>query len=149
MACACACWNFLIVATGYYHDELVRHPFVDFVLRGDSTEEPARQLLQALRESRALETIENLTWKRADGTVVVDPLTFVPKDLDYVDVPAYRYLLRSLFKYRSLRNLVPHLEWLHYPISATVRSRGTVVFKSAHGPRAYAFRDSTRSCGQP
>ena len=83
------------LSASYYHDELVRYPFVDFVLRGDSTEEPARQLLQALRESRPLETVENLTWKRADGTVVVNPLTFVPKDLDYVDVPAYRYLLRS------------------------------------------------------
>ncbi len=79
------------LSASYYHDELVRYPFVDFVLRGDSMEEPARQLLQALRESRPLETVENLTWKRPDGTVVVNPLTFVPKDLDYVDVPAYRY----------------------------------------------------------
>ena len=94
------------LSASYYHDELVRYPFVDFVLRGDSTEEPARQLLQALRESRPLETVENLTWKRPDGTVVANPLTFVPRYLDYVDVPAYRYLLRSVFKYHSLRNLV-------------------------------------------
>jgi radical SAM superfamily enzyme YgiQ (UPF0313 family) len=100
------------LSASYYHDELIRYPYVDFVLRGDSTEEPARQLLQALRESRPLDTVENLTWKRPDGTVVVNPLTFVPQDLDYVDVPAYRYLLRSLFKYHSLRSVVPHLEWL-------------------------------------
>lgn len=112
------------LSASYYHEELVRYPFVDYVLRGDSTEEPARQLLQALRESRPLETVENLTWKRADGTVVVNPLTFVPTDLDYVDVPAYRYLLRSLFKYRSVRNLVPHLEWLHYPITLLLSARG-------------------------
>jgi B12-binding domain/radical SAM domain protein len=112
------------LSASYYHEELVRYPFVDFVLRGDSTEEPARQLLQALRESRPLDTVENLTWKRADGSVAVNPLTFVPTDLDYVDVPAYRYVLRSLFKYRSLRNLVPHLEWLHYPITLLLSARG-------------------------
>jgi len=112
------------LSASYYHDELVRSPFVDFVLRGDSTEEPARQLLQALREGRPLERVENLTWKRPDGRVVVNPLTFVPADLDYVDVPAYRYLLRSMFKYRSLRNLVPHLEWLHYPITLLLSARG-------------------------
>jgi B12-binding domain/radical SAM domain protein len=112
------------LSASYYHEELIRRPNVDFVLRGDSTEEPARQLLRALRESLPLETVENLTWKQDDGTVVVNPLTYVPTDLDYVDVPAYRYLLRSLFKYRSVRNLVPHLEWLHYPITLLLSARG-------------------------
>ena len=128
------------LSASYYHDELVRYPFVDFVLRGDSTEEPARQLLQALRESRPLETVENLTWKRADGTVVVNPLTFVPKDLDYVDVPAYRYLLRSVFKYHSLRNLVPHLEWLHYPVTLLLSARGCTENCSVCGGSKSAYR---------
>ena len=112
------------LSASYYHEELVRYPFVDFVLRGDSTEEPVRQLLQALRESTPLERIENLTWKRPDGSIAVNRLTFVPADLDYVDVPAYRYLLRSLFKYRSLGNLVPCLEWLRYPVTLLITARG-------------------------
>lgn len=112
------------LSASYYHDELIRHPFVDFVLRGDSTEEPARQLLQALRESRPLETVQNLTWKQPDGTVVANPLTFVPDNLDYVDVPAYGYLMRSMFKYGSLRNLLPCLEWLRYPITLLLTARG-------------------------
>ena len=128
------------LSASYYHDELVRYPFVDFVLRGDSTEEPARQLLQALRESRPFETVENLTWKRADGTVVVNPLTFVPKDLDDVDVPAYRYLLRSVFKYHSLRNLVPHLEWLHYPVTLLLSARGCTENCAVCGGSKSAYR---------
>jgi B12-binding domain/radical SAM domain protein len=127
------------LSASYYHAELIRQPFVDFVLRGDSTEEPARQLQQALRESRPLETVENLTWKRSDGTVVVNPLTFVPTDLDYIDVPAYRYLLRSLFKYRSLRNLVPHLEWLHYPITLVLGARGCTENCSVCGGSRSAY----------
>ncbi|MGH3236388.1 MAG: hypothetical protein ACRDOH_24650, partial [Streptosporangiaceae bacterium] len=47
----------------YFHAEVIRNPAVDFVLRGDSTEEPARQLLAALRTGAPLETVENLTWK--------------------------------------------------------------------------------------
>jgi B12-binding domain/radical SAM domain protein len=112
------------LSASYYHEELVRYPFVDFVIRGDSTEEPVRQLLQTLREETRLDRVENLTWKRADGRVVVNPLTFVPETLDYVDVPAYQYLLRSMFKYRSLENLVPHLEWLRYPITLLLTARG-------------------------
>lgn len=128
------------LSASYYHEELARSPSVDFVLRGDSTEEPARQLLQALRESRPLESVENLTWKRADGTVVVNPLTFVPTDLDYVDVPDYRYVLRSVFKYRSLRNFVPHLEWLHYPITLLLSARGCTEDCAVCGGSASAYR---------
>ena len=29
----------------YFHEELIRYPFVDFVIRGDSAEEPIRQLM--------------------------------------------------------------------------------------------------------
>lgn len=128
------------LSASYYHEELARLPYVDFVLRGDSTEEPARQLLQALRESRPLDGVENLTWKRPDGSVAVNPLTFVPRDLDYIDVPAYRYVLRSLFKYRSLRNIVPHLEWLHYPITLLLSARGCTENCSVCGGSRSAYR---------
>jgi hypothetical protein len=47
----------------YYHKELIRDPSVDFVMRGDSTEEPMRELLQALREGTPLHRVANLTWK--------------------------------------------------------------------------------------
>ncbi|MBI3401635.1 MAG: TIGR04190 family B12-binding domain/radical SAM domain protein [Acidobacteria bacterium] len=128
------------LSASYYDRELMRYPFVDFVLRGDSTEEPARQLLQALRESRPLERVANLTWRRADGEVVVNPMTFVPADLDYTDVPAYSYLLRSMFKYRSLRNLVPCLEWLRYPITLLLSARGCTEDCAVCGGSRSAYR---------
>ena len=53
------------LSSTYYHEELIQNPNIDFVIRGDSTEEPCRQLLQALREKSSLETVENLTWKTA------------------------------------------------------------------------------------
>jgi B12-binding domain/radical SAM domain protein len=108
----------------YFHEELIRNPCVDFILRGDSTEEPCRQLLQALRDGSPLEGVENLTWKRADGTVVVNPLTFVPRDLDWIDVPAYDFMLHAVFKYRSLADFLPYLDWLHYPSTMLLNSRG-------------------------
>ncbi len=128
------------LSASYYHEELIRYPFIDFVLRGDSTEEPARQLLQALRESRPLDQVANLTWKRADGSVVANPLSFVPDNLDYVDVPAYRYLLRSMFKYRSLLNLVPSFEWLHYPVTLLLSARGCTQECAACGGSRSAYR---------
>ena len=128
------------LSASYFHEELVRYPFVDFVLRGDSTEEPVRQLLQALRQSTPLGRVENLTWKRAEGTVVVNPLTHVPDDLDGVDVPAYEYLMRAVFKYRSLGNLVPHLEWLRYPITLLLTARGCTQDCAVCGGSRSAYR---------
>ena len=48
------------LSASYDHEEAIQYPSIDFVLRGDSTEEPVRQLLQPLRESRPLERVENL-----------------------------------------------------------------------------------------
>ena len=132
------------LSASYYHDELIRYPFVDFVMRGDSTEEPVRQLLRAIRESTPLDTVENLTWKRADGSPVVNPLTFVAPDLDYVDVPAYGYLLRSLFKYRSLENLMPCLDWLNYPVTLLLTARGCTQDCAVCGGSRSAYRSICR-----
>ena len=128
------------LSASYYHEELIRRPSVDFVMRGDSTEEPVRQLLQALRESRPLEQVENLTWKKPDGTPVVNPLTYVPDAMDDIDVPAYRYVLRSMFKYGSLRNLMPHLEWLRYPITLVLSARGCTENCAICGGSRSAYR---------
>ena len=112
------------LSASYFHEELMTNPAVDFVLRGDSTEEPCRQLLAALRMGTPLDDVENLTWRRDDGTVVVNPLTFVPDDLDWIDVPAYDFMLHAVFKYRSFRDFLPYLEWLRYPSTMLLNSRG-------------------------
>ena len=108
----------------WFHEEVIANPAVDFVLRGDSTEEPCRQLLAALRDATPLEAVENLTWKRRGGQVVVNPLSFVPADLDWVDVPAYDFMTHAVFKYRSLADFLPYLEWLRYPSTMLLNSRG-------------------------
>lgn len=128
------------LSASYYHAELIGYPFVDFVIRGDSTEEPVRQLSQALREGSPLEAVENLTWKRADGSVVINPLTFIPTNLDYVDVPDYRYAMRSVFKYGNLVNLIPYIEWMRYPLTMILNSRGCTQNCSVCGGSASAYR---------
>ncbi len=134
------------LSSSYYHEELIRYPFVDYVLRGDSTEEPCRQLLSALRDGRPLDSVENLTWKRPGGEVAVNPLTFIPSDLDYVDIPDYRYAVKSVFKYHSLADLVPYLRWLGHPTGMLLNSRGCTLNCSTCGGSRSAYRDV---CGRP
>ncbi|MDT7537487.1 MAG: hypothetical protein QOI82_1072 [Actinomycetota bacterium] len=127
------------LSASYFHLELMENSSVDFVLRGDSTEEPCRQLLQALREGSPLEAVENLTWRRPNGTVVVNPLTFVPANLDWIDVPAYDFMLHAVFKYGGLADFLPYLDWLRYPSTMLLNSRGCALDCAICGGSSSAY----------
>ncbi|MEO6957646.1 MAG: cobalamin-dependent protein, partial [Antricoccus sp.] len=129
------------LSASYFHREVMDNPAVDFVLRGDSTEEPCRQLLAALRDGTPLDSVANLTWRRDDGTVVVNPLTFVPADLDWIDVPAYDFMLHAVFKYRSFADFLPYLDWLRYPSTMLLNSRGCTFDCAICGGSRSAYRD--------
>lgn len=128
------------LSSSYYHEELISFPFVDFVVRGDSTEEPMLQLLRALRYKLSYDKIPNLTWKRADGSPVVNPLTHVPTNIDYVSVPCYSYVVRSVFKYANLHNTLPYVDWLKYPITALLTARGCTQNCSICGGSKFAYK---------
>jgi len=110
-------------SSSYFHQELIRYPQIDFVLRGDSTEEPLRRLLLALREKKPVEDIPNLTWKDQTGNPRVNPLTHV---LDTLDSYSNNYpnLFRSAVRYLDLKSLIPIHDWWEYPITAVMTCRG-------------------------
>jgi len=114
----------------YYHEELMEYRCVDYVVRGDSTEEPVYQLLSLLRESTSdgeltagLRQVPNLTW-RENGTPRSNELTYVPDNIDHVAVPGYRYIIDSVLRYRNLHDHIPYAEWLEYPTNMLLTARG-------------------------
>ena len=111
------------LAATYFHEELIEYEAVDYVVRGDSTEEPVLQLLRAIDGERDFENVDNLTWQR-DDEVVVNPIGFVPSHLDYVSLPAYEYVIRSVVKYGSLKKTLPYRDWLDDPMTLLLLSRG-------------------------
>ena len=112
------------LSSSYFHLELIESPFVDHILRGDSTEEPMLQLLRTVMFGGDLAEVPNLTWRNNAGEVVVNPLSYVPASLDLGPVPDIFYVVRSVFKYRSLKDALPYSGWLDYPITALLTSRG-------------------------
>jgi len=74
----------------YFHQELIQYPQVDFVVRGDSTEEPVLQLMQRIKHGAAVEDVPNLSWKDGSGVAHHNALSWVPSSLD--DIPLdYNY----------------------------------------------------------
>jgi len=128
------------LSASYFHEELIRSPFVDFVLRGDSTEEPVLALLRTVMFGGSLGSVPNLTWKRRDGTPVANPLSFVPRRLEGESVPDIPYVVRSVFKYRSLADVVPFTGWLEYPITALLTSRGCSMECAVCGGARSSYR---------
>jgi B12-binding domain/radical SAM domain protein len=127
-------------SSSYFHQELIRYPQVDFVLRGDSTEEPLRRLLLALKDKGSLEEIPNLTWKDAAGSVQVNPLTHVLNDLDEC-LNNYPNLFRSAVRYLDIRSLIPIHDWWEYPITAVMTCRGCTHNCAICGGSRYALEN--------
>ncbi len=147
----------------YFHEELIRYPYVDYVIRGDSAEEPLRQLMAYLTGLRAggdrkipqsLHDIPNLTWKSPAGEVHVNPHTYRPDNLDHVMLD-YRYVVRAAVRDLGMGNYVPFKDWADYPILAALSCRGctqscvicggsAASFKLMHGRTRPAFRDPER-----
>ena len=113
------------LSSSYFHNELIESPYVDFVLRGDSTEQPMLELLQAMIFGGGdLAEVPNLTWQRASGETIANPMSHVPADLNAAPVPDVFHVVRSVFKYGRLKDALPYSNWLDYPITALLTSRG-------------------------
>ncbi len=113
-------------SSSYFHEELMARPEVDFVIRGDSAEEPLLLLMRALTgQGPRLEEIPNLVWRTRQGGIVANPLTHVPEDLDhYRDV--YGHMIRSAVRYLDIKGMIPIHDWWSYPITAVMTCRGCV-----------------------
>ncbi len=131
------------LSASYYHDELIRYPQVDYVIRGDSAEEPLRQLLSAIRAGRTPEDVPNLTWK--DGSRIrVNELSHVPSNLDGISFD-YRNIMRSCTRHLDVVGHLPFKIWFSYPIVAAAGCRGCVNNCVICGGSASAYR---KICGR-
>lgn len=137
----------------YYHRELIEYPQVDYVIRGDSAEEPLRQLLDCLGEGRRPAQVPNLTWRDGAGQVQENPLTYSPETLDHVRID-YSYVVRAAARSLGfdLKNYKPLAGWFDYPIMAALTCRGCTqncltcggsaqAFRHMHGRTRPAYRD--------
>ena len=110
------------LSSTYYHQELITYPAVDFVFRGDSTEPPLHQLLLALEKGEPVDRIPNLTWKD-HGKVRINPLSFIPMSLDYVDIRP-DLMVEMVMRYRDLESTLPFNGWWSNPITTVFTVKG-------------------------
>jgi len=111
-------------SASYYYQELLKYPEIDYVLRGDSTEEPLRQLMDCIINKKEPEAVPNLVWRDSQDRIRENPFFHVPADLSSVMVSHYTNTVRSVIRYRDLASYIPFKNWLRYPITAVLTCRG-------------------------
>lgn len=138
-------------SASYFHQELIRYPAVDFILRGDSTEAPLLALVQYLRSGgrthpapgsadyRRLQSIPNLVWKDSELQPQINPLGYSPETLDDLLLD-YTHVLRSVVRHRDLASYIPFWNWMRYPITAALSTRGCRYNCLTCGGSACSFR---------
>lgn len=128
-------------SSSYYYKELLEYPEIDYVLRGDSTEEPFRQLMDCIANKRDTEDIPNLAWRDNQGRTRENSFSHVPTDISNVMVNHYGNVVRSVIRYRDLASYTPVKDWLRYPITAVLTCRGCTHNCIICGGSAATFRN--------
>ncbi len=124
----------------YYHEEILRqYPFIDFVMRGDSTEKPLVQLLQAIKNRGELKHIPNLTYRDEKNQIHVNPLTHVPENLDEMTID-YSHIMKKVVRYVDPTGYQPFTDWYTYPVTAVFTCRGCIYSCRTCGGSAQTFR---------
>ena len=122
----------------YFRDELMRdYPFIDFVVCGDSTEEPLLLLMGTLRTKGDFRQVPNLMW-RDSGTVVENGISWRPDTLDHVRFD-YSHIFRMLVRHRDPVGYLPYAGWLEHPVLAVFTCRGCLHDCSTCGGSSSAF----------
>jgi B12-binding domain/radical SAM domain protein len=124
----------------YYHEEILRqYPSVDFVIRGDSTEKPLLQLIQAIKGKTDFQNIPNLTYRDGGNGIRINPLTYVPETLDDITID-YRHIMRKVVRYIDPTGYQPFIDWYSYPVTAVFTCRGCLYHCNTCGGSSQTFR---------
>lgn len=129
----------------YYHQEIMRDtPCVDFIVRGDSTEEPLRLLMEAIKSGGEYGRVPNLVWRNGQGDVTVNAISNRPPALDYVHFD-YSHPIKMTMKYHDPSGYLPFRNWLSNPVMAVFSCRGCFHDCASCGGSASAF---SNLCGR-
>jgi len=105
------------LSSTYFRYEVIRYPFIDAILTGDSAELP---LLRYIEEGP--EKTPNVIWKDG-GRIRENPLSWIPESLDGFEID-HEFLLRNVKKTRDLAISSPFASFDEAPIAGVITMKG-------------------------
>ncbi len=126
-------------SSSYFFSQLIKYPQVDYIIRGDSAEEPLARLMGAIKYgSYRLKDIPNLVYKKK-GRVFTNPVRCISKDLEEIDFD-YRIMFKQVTRFFDIGSLMPFSQWFRYPITTIPVVRGCSHNCSGCGGSKSAFK---------
>ena len=125
----------------YFHEEIIEHfPQIDYILRGDTTEKPLLDLMNHIFAGKEPDTVENLTWRTKDGRKRVNPMSFVPTEMDELWID-YGEVIKLVLRHRDLESTLPYESFMNYPFTAVLTCKGCAYNCITCGGSCYAFNN--------
>jgi B12-binding domain/radical SAM domain protein len=126
------------LSSTYYSSELIRYDFVDFVVKGDSTEIAILKLLQELEKDKPdYSLVPNLVYK--DGKVTDNGIKSVPESLDDFVIDL-KFVVNMLSSYKDIKLRFPYKNYLKNPIISIFSVRGCTQNCITCGGSKYFYR---------
>ena len=130
------------LSASYFHEEIIEHfPQIDYILRGDTTEKPLLDLMNHISAGKEPVQVENLTWRAQDGRKRVNPMTFVPTDIDDLWID-YGQMMKQVLRHLDLNSSLPYESFMDYPFTAVLTLKGCAYNCITCGGSCYAFKNS-------
>jgi B12-binding domain/radical SAM domain protein len=123
-------------ATYFYKEILTKYPYIDYIVLGDSTEEPLFRLLTAIKENNSPENIPNIAYRK-NGKIVKNEI-ICPDDLNHLNYD-YRFIL-SKIKKEGFNFYNPYYYFKSFPILYLPTVRGCLYNCLFCGGSKYAYK---------
>ncbi|MCS7117018.1 MAG: TIGR04190 family B12-binding domain/radical SAM domain protein [Nitrososphaerales archaeon] len=128
-------------ATYYAQEILENFPQIDFIVKGDSGEEPLLCLLREIeRGKEEFSSVPNLSWRDREGRIHHNPITYVPDSLDHLNVDKW-FLASFILKGRFNANHAPYYLWDKAPIGAILTCKGCIFNCVTCGGSCYTYSE--------
>lgn len=130
------------LSSTYFHREIIDNfPQVDYILRGDTTEKPLMDLIKHVESDKEPEDVENLTWRTSNGEKKINPMTYVPTEMDDLWID-YGEVIKLVLRHRDLESVLPYDSFMEYPFTAVLTCKGCTYNCITCGGSCYAFKNS-------
>jgi len=124
------------LSSTYFWHHLIRLPHVDYIIRGDTTEEPLREFLEKHIEGKEnFENIPNLVWKQG-GKIKENAFSYVPDKVLPID---YSIFVRVAAREGWMDHL-PFANFITAPITGIFTVKGCTMNCAACGGSNFSFK---------
>jgi B12-binding domain/radical SAM domain protein len=129
------------LSASYFHKEIIEYyPQIDYILRGDTTEKPLLNLMNQIYSGKEPQKVENLTWRTKEGRKRVNPMTYVPTEMDDLWID-YGEVIKLVLRHRDLESTLPYESFMNYPFTAVLTCKGCIYNCITCGGSCYAFKN--------